>query len=241
VERANLEWVTGDLSQPDAALSSACDCDVIIHTAMSYKDGEEDSVTEQRAIDAMLRLERKIIYTGNLFTCTPADAPWIIERAISGANADWRNVVEAGLMEQSPQSAIIRLGFVFGGTGCHLWAMLRDWSVYGRDVLGKITGSWPMIFVDHVADLYLRCLAPEASGFFHAAPTANTAASDVVLSAAKADGLDLPAASCAGPASPLPAFLNRQVLARNDRAFALGWRASERPFGELLLQAQREP
>ncbi len=170
LERAGVKIVRGELSE----LQNLCDVvgvhDAVIHTAA---DRSAPAAADRAVLDALLPIEElRIIYTSGV---------WVFgntgDEAVDEASpvnpikmVEWRPGHEERVLQQATErGAVIRPGCVYGGRQ----SLLSGWFAAAvnndpLDLIGHGVNRWAMVYLDDLADLYLKVLEEEAIGLFHA-------------------------------------------------------------------------
>lgn len=224
-----LEWVVGNLDDPSSYAAALDRCDAVIHTALEYRDGAELSELDQEAVKVFLNSGKHLIYTGNLFSCPNDGERPISEAPFDGADAGWRNKAENRLLAHSTPCAIVRLGFVYGGSGSHLMSLLPSNSEGDLFQIVDPGGKWPMIHIEDVVALYMAVLDQKETGIFHAATEISTPVKTVIQLAALSQGkriVPMTTADDEFPDADTRAFMARNISAENSASRRIGWQPS---------------
>ncbi len=157
LESMGAEVVVGRLETPTDYLDAARGASCIVHCALDYgSDGSEGTMTDRIALAALLRAAEggsRVVYTSNLFDLDPRDLDCMDEESTLDRMTGWRAGQERAVLN-SVGGAVIRLGFVYGGSrGGYIWEMLAP----GDD--GKILFSggdhrWPFIDARDLAVIF---------------------------------------------------------------------------------------
>lgn len=182
-DSTNLNWVEGSLESIGELKGQLGKFDAIIHLAMDYKSGAENTRLDQIVVETFIDSGVYFIYTGNLFnSAKPGEK--IEEHAYPDENS-CRITVENKVLASKSKAAIIRPGFVYGGSGGFLWQMISTQADGKLHFVDNSSTCWPMIHVEDLARLYLHVIENQLSGIFHGTDGEETKAVDVVDKLAK--------------------------------------------------------
>lgn len=154
----------GDLQDQAYLLRSINDADIIIHCAMSYtKSGAEDVQQEEKIVDSLLASNKRIIYTSSLFGAL--DGRLITETPLD-EKLYWLFGQEQKILKNA--GSVIRLGFVYGGSGGYFWDIVKPNPEGYLYLTGKKDFTWPMIHIFDLVNLYQAIIENGDTEIFHA-------------------------------------------------------------------------
>ncbi|HYR06320.1 MAG TPA: NAD-dependent epimerase/dehydratase family protein [Longimicrobium sp.] len=247
---AGLGAVVADLRRPETYRHHATAHDVVVHAAFEYDDaGNEVLETESAAVETLLAAcadagaPRQLIYTSNAFLLggmgvDPVDEDVVIdeERYASLPRLRMeRRVLDAGT--ETLRTAAVRVGSVYGGNG----GTFPGWFDLARrngwmPLWGRGENRWPLVYLDDLAELYLRIAERRATGVFHGADGVPMTVAEVVRAAAAAAGCEVRQVGTEGVRD----VLLRDVPVVPARARTLGWTPRFPSFREGADAAFRE-
>lgn len=233
-----VEWCIADLAEFNKYRAVLEDCDCVIHCAMDYSDaGSENVELDERFIEHLSGSSQHVIYTGNLFsTRRDATSRFLETQELDPIN--WRFKNENLVLRSFKNRAVIRLGFVYGGTGGYLWDILSAGTVFGMipDEIPSVL--WPMIHIRDAASLYGTVAESRAAGVFHAYDGLLNRASEIiesVKSVYKDSGiLD------SDPHDYVDGLLRNSIQTTNERSTSIGWYPRFSNFNDQASQSFRE-
>jgi nucleoside-diphosphate-sugar epimerase len=235
---SRIEWCFADLATPDDYRASMERSDCIIHSAMEYSQAGAENSNLDAAFLALLDGSRQyVIYTSNLFNPQTAPSRFVRESEAPG-EANWRFRNECLVLQSIAASAVIRLGFVYGGTGGYLWEILSAGAVFGIDPQKLPDAMWPMVHVRDVASLYAMIVESWGTGVFHAWDGHPTKARDIVESVGavyRQRGV-----SNATTTTDAAALFGKSVQTTNARSRLTGWRPKRQSFVDHVHEAYDE-
>ena len=242
--------VVGDLARPETYAAEAGAADAIVHCALQYgADGEEVPAVDATAVETFLAAagpSGHLVYTSSLFEPVAGGGFLVESAAGAGELGGWRGELEGKVLGAGAATAVVRLGFVYGGRGGYLWDMLAPGPDGRIRYVAPGTARWPFVDVEDVAALYRLIVERRARGVFHAAAGAPVPVADVVR---VVGGLVGAPAEPVGPeeaAAELGAvgtLMLRDVEASTERSRGLGWRPRRTAFSpaaEAAYRASRE-
>lgn len=176
LERLGIRPVPGELANPPSYLAAARQADMIVHLGFEYdSEGNEVPETDRVATRALLsageQRARSLIYTSSLFRYRAiGDGPLDEDHWVPREPDDWRCALEREVLARDRdyfRTAVIRLGWVYGGGGGTLVDALRP--IAGAKLPASMLGNRiPLVHIEDVADLYLKIAMDACSGLFHA-------------------------------------------------------------------------
>ncbi|MCP5119374.1 MAG: NAD(P)H-binding protein, partial [bacterium] len=124
--RGGVDALLGDLGTPQGWEEAAAAADAIVHCALEYTvGGDERPEVDAVALSAYERAVgdggKPLVYTSSLFECSRGGTGPIIESTPQENRDRWRLRHERRILETIPGAAVLRLGFVYGGTGGYIW------------------------------------------------------------------------------------------------------------------------
>lgn len=247
---AGFAAVIADLRRPETYRHHAVAHDVVVHAAFEYDDdGNEVLATEETAVDALLAAgadagaPRQLIYTSNAFLlggmgADPVDEDVPIDEARYASLPRLRlerRVLDAGT--ETLRTAAVRVGSVYGGNGgTYPWLFGLAQKDGWMPVWGTGENRWPLVYLDDLAELYVRIATQRASGVFHGADGVPMAVAEIVRAAAAAAGCEVRQV----PAEGVRDTLLRDVAVLPVRSRSLGWAPRFPSFREGAETAFRE-
>jgi nucleoside-diphosphate-sugar epimerase len=243
-----VRTVVGDLARPEGYAEEAAGADAIVHCALQYgPDGEERTDLEEATVRALLDAAvtdqpGHVVYTSSLFE-PPAvpDAP--LKESIDGGIEGWRAELEKQVLAEPPGGAVIRLGFVYGGTGGYLWDMLAPGPAGTVRFATAPEGSrWPFVHVEDLAELYALVVEGRAQGVFHGAAGAPLPVEEVariVAGQMASEPERLAPREALATLEGVGSLMLRDVLPDARRGAELGWAPRHPSFRDAAPEAYR--
>lgn len=239
---AGVEPLDGTLADARALADAARDADGVVHTAATR--GPATPALDSAAVHALLLglsgRNAPFAYTSGAFVYGETGTTPVAEDHPLSPDSlmTWRHAVEREVLDAAAQgvrSVVIRVPMVYGRGGSLI--PLRLLQSARADGIGHYVGSganlWSAVYVDDLADLYVRALERAPSGsVFNAAtggPVRHDALAAAVSRAAGGTGETASwtvqqAAEFFGPYAR--GFTENQVLSTAAAERILGWRAS---------------
>jgi len=231
-----MEWCFADLSDFDNYLNTLTQSDAVIHCAMDYSSfGSENSDLDREFVSKMSGFSGPFIYTGNLFS-DRQDGP--LEEACQTNSEHWRYQNEEILLGYSSPTSVIRLGFVYGGSGGYFWEIVSPGAIAKLESKSVPEVIWPMVHVKDVAGLYASVLESSANGVFHAYDGTQVQAGEIIGSARSA--YSARGISSSDSHDYIQGLLQSSVLTSNQRSLSTGWRPVHASFMENAERALSE-
>jgi nucleoside-diphosphate-sugar epimerase len=252
-----VEWMTGDLRDPERYREAAGACDGMIHAASDAVPEREDA--DRQAIETMVATARAsgrrrvLVYTSGVYSIGPTGDRAVDETAPADHPAEsvaWRTPHERRVLEVAAgtlTTAVVRPGNLYGGHGGYFGDFFAA-SARGTApaVVGDGSNRWPAVHRDDAADLYVRILelawsfvfqqVPATERLFHAVDGSQDRVIDMARAASLAAGAD-GAVRCepladarARLGAKADAMAMNQVVATARSAPVLGWRPRWRGF-----------
>lgn len=193
---AGHEPVRGDLRTPDSLTRPATETDAVVHVGNTGEEdaGEVDRAAVEALLDVLVGTGKPLIYTSGA---------WVLGDTgdeVAGEDASlqpvdlvaWRAELEPRILdaaERDVASVVVRPAIVYGRGG-GLPAMFVDQASDSGSVrvVGDGRQLWPMVHVDELADLYVRCLDADRGSLYHAASGPSYQARDLAVAASVAAG-----------------------------------------------------
>ena len=177
---AGVRPVRGDLSNP-STVSAAPARDGVIHLASTY-DGPIDGPAVDAVLAALDGSGKPFVYTSGIGSHGDTGGRIVDETTPPqpAALVVWRQAVEdrvRAAAARNIRTVIIRPGIVFGRAGGIPGEFAESARTEGAArFVGTGENPWPMVYVDDLADLYVRALeqAPAGSLFLATAGPART-------------------------------------------------------------------
>lgn len=170
LERAGVKILRGELTELGNFAEVVEAHDVAIHTAA---DRSDPAAADRAVLDALLPIAGlRIVYTSGVWVFgNTGDAVVDESSPVQPISiVQWRPDHEERVLEEAnDRSAVIRPGCVYGGRQ----SLLAGWFAAAAnneplDLIGHGVNRWSMVYLDDLADLYLKVVEEEASGLFHA-------------------------------------------------------------------------
>lgn len=214
----DIAWRYADLADPDAYRDTLNRADAVVHCAMDYAAGAENSELDRSFVASLRDFGGHFVYTGNLF-CERTEA--MLEEAVRTGSEHWRFQAEQAALSSAKLASVIRLGFVYGGRGGFFWDILSPGTLAGLDVQATPDAIWPMVHVKDVALLYASVLESRTPGVFHAFDGKRVGAREIIEAARRVY-------KSRGVASLeshdyIHGLLRSSVVTSNRRALETGW------------------
>lgn len=235
-----VQAVVGDLAVPESYREAAARAEAVVHCALQYDDeGAEQAEVERRAVAVLLEAAGPaghLAYTASLFerqARTGEALPEAGKEELQG----WRAEVERAVLEAETPAAVIRLGFVYGGSGGYLWDMLAPGPEGTVRYALPGTARWPFVHVDDLADLFVRVVEARATGVFHSAagePVTVAEVARLVGGLVGAPPQGLPPEEAVQALSHVGALMLRDIEPETGRSRDLGWRPRHTRLEEAL-------
>lgn len=247
-EHTNLTWIYGALETPEFYESFLCNVDAIVHLAMEYPGSGDRSIPDKIATRTFINSGKFILYTGNLYTSYQTGET--IHEELLPAGHYWWNDHETLILGAKQPSAVIRLGFVYGGTGGYLWPGLSA-DENGRILYtGNFENHWPFVHVEDVARLYEMVLTKQASGIFHAVDNTPITIGEIFEKVTQLQGGKPLKVAHYKAKKRLGGFADhmlKDIIVSKERSTELGWRPVYESFlisadlsFEMYQQAQKK-
>lgn len=214
----SIDWFFADLSDHESWEDAVAGADAVIHCAMDYSSGSENVELDRAFVSRMKAYQGHFIYTGNLFS----ESAERLEEDVQLDTGHWRFNAEAEVLRTMGTASVVRLGFVYGGTGGYFWEILSKGALDKLDMDMLPDAVWPMIHVEDAAALYASVLDVGDTGVFHAFDGAHTTARDVIENARSLyNTMD---STPSEPHDYLEKLLKLSVRTTNRRSLKMGWR-----------------
>ncbi|TBR18073.1 NAD-dependent epimerase/dehydratase family protein [bacterium] len=241
LQAAGVAAVLGELSNPGTYAQAAGACDAIVHAG--FETGPRAAEVDRLALEALLEAAqvsgrpKSLVYTSGV---------WVMGRhhGAPGTEEDppaplpivsWRPAVETLALAAGGgrlATAVVRPGCVYGGCG-GLYGRMLQAAVEEHEVVltGAGRNAWAAVYLDDLADLYVRLVERHPDGIFHATdgsadPLAEVA--EAFLEAAGGGALVLrPLADALREDGPFAEGLALDQRVSSEKARReLGWRPS---------------
>jgi nucleoside-diphosphate-sugar epimerase len=222
-----VDWRFADLSDFDAYWGDLAGSDAVVHCAMDYSDGSENSDLDREFVTRVAEFSGRFLYTGNLFS-ERTDGP--LEESLQTSSEHWRYQAEEAVIGASQQTSVIRLGFVYGGSGGYFWEILSPGTLAQFETEPVPDVMWPMVHVKDVARLYASVLESNETGVFHAFDGVPVQAAQIIESARAV--YESRGISSTESRDYIQGLLKSSVLTSNQRAVSTGWRPVSSSFVE---------
>ena len=223
-----IEWCHADLSSFSAYWKKLAVSDAVVHCAMDYSSsGSENSDLDRTFVNRMGDFSGHFVYTGNLFSDRQDG---VLTEALRMNSEHWRYKNEVTVLGISSPASVIRLGFVYGGSGGYFWEILSPGTLAQMEGASIPDVFWPMVHVRDVASLYASVLESKKSGVFHAFDGMQIKASEIVESARlvyQSNGI-----SESGSYDYIHGLLQTSIVTSNERSLSTGWQPYYSSFTE---------
>lgn len=152
---AEIEPVIGDMRETSGWKKAG----VLIHCAVEYSP--EYEALDAKAVDALLALGGKVIYTSGVWQYGPGGP--FDETSAGAPLIPWRSEHEKRVL--AAKGLVIRPGCVYGGTG----GLTGLWFQGAVDhkaapIVGEGANRWAVVHVADLADLYVRAAESALAG-----------------------------------------------------------------------------
>ena len=176
-EKLGGKAISGDINSPETYLKIAADQDVCVHVASEFGPKMEGS--DRKTIEALIgrlrevRNPRAFIYTSGVLVLgdtgkTPADETATTPPLPLLA---WRlnhEKIVTGAGDEKLLTAVIRPGFVYGGTKDLISGYFESAARDGAAVyVGHGKNRMSLVHIDDLAELYCCVIEKKAKGVFH--------------------------------------------------------------------------
>jgi len=232
---SEVQWCFGELNSPDSYHQELQSVDAVIHCAMDYSSTGENSELDLGFVKSMAGFGGQFVYTGNLFSHR-SHGP--LDESPEAESDHWRFQSEAASLDRPATSSVVRLGFVYGGSGGYFW------QIVSPGVLTKLAPSdipdvlWPMIHVRDAASLYATVVETGAEGVFHGYDGRPTSAREVINSARSLyESLGVVDSESH---DYIIGLLQSSVPTSNSRSRSIGWSPKHAGFIESIEIAYSE-
>ncbi|HEX9637155.1 MAG TPA: NAD-dependent epimerase/dehydratase family protein [Acidobacteriota bacterium] len=269
LQRYPVDWIFGDLRNPDRYSAPAAKCDGLIH--LGADSSTDKSAVDRLALETLIAAAREssapraLLYTSGIWVLGSTGDRAADETAETDHPAElvtWRPGHERLALEAGGGflvTAIARPGVVFGGRG----GLTEDWFAKvaagsAPTLIGDGRNRWPTVHGEDVADLYLRIMEsglgpalrerPPGERIFHAIGAGGERVGEMAQALIAAGGFQaqpqlVPLAEARREMGPLAdaLALDQTVVAPHTER-VLGWRARFRGFAPNaveLLEAWR--
>lgn len=246
----NLNWISGSLEDPDSYRNKLTELDAIIHLAMEYgaNTGRRDS--DRIAVDTFIESGIFTLYTGNLYTSHQPGM--ILKEELLPDGHYWWNDHESLILSSDTPSAVIRLGFVYGGSGGYLWPGLSADDEGNIPYCGSQIHHWPFVHVNDVARLYEKVLTEQAEGVFHAVDDQPVIIGEVLKKVSKLQGgkpVRVPHSTAKQRLGGFADHMLKNILVDKERSESIGWipehdsfiKSAEEAYKNYLQANTKEP
>lgn len=225
---AEIEPVIGDMRDPKAWGRAAAEADVLVHCAVEYS--AEYEALDGKAVDAMLALGGKVLYTSGVWQYGPGGP--FVESSAGEPLMPWRSEHETRVL--AAKGLVVRPGCVYGGTGglTGLWFQGAT-ERKAAPIVGEGANRWAVVHVSDLADLYVRAAESALSGeLFNAVDGSRFTVREMAEAASRAAGAG-GAVEALGPAEA------EKRYGAMARGLALDQRVDASKAGRLLGWAPR--
>jgi len=234
----DVVWCYADLAAFESYRPILESCDAVIHCAMDYSQGSENSELDATFIARFRGSKQHFVYTGNLFATRSAGVSSLEEASDLDPGSSWRFKNENLVLQTLNDAAILRPGFVYGSNGGYLWHILSAGTVFNMNQDAIPEAYWPMVHVKDVAALYATIVESRATGVFHAWDGETNLARDIIE--------QVKAVYSAHGKSDLEAhdyvsgLLKMSIRTSNDHSLSIGWNPTYAAFSDEAESAFKE-
>ena len=230
-DHENLNWINGSLEKPETYSDGLKEVDAIVHMAMEYPGNPDRSSADKIAVEAFIDSGKFIAYTGNLYT-SYQPGKTITEELLPQGHY-WWNDHEAMILNAAQSSAVIRLGFVYGGDGGYLWPGLSPNENGSIPYTGSLDHHWPFVHVEDVARLYEMVITHKSKGIFHATDDKAITVGEILETVTRLQGGTAVEVSLSKAQERLGGFADhmlKDILVTKERAVQFGWKPKHPSF-----------
>ena len=201
LRKLNVETRMGTLNDEEGVSLACREADGVIHLASPGGPGSEslDLSFLEAALDELEGTHKPFIYTSGVWVLGDTGGRAADETAPLSPPAivAWRPAMEKRVLDAVPdevRSIVIRPALVYGRSG-GLPAMLvgsarQKPSPGSVKYIGDGKNRWPMVYLEDLADLYLRAFKSAPAGtVLHGASGESVAVRDAALAASEAAGV----------------------------------------------------
>lgn len=227
-----VQWCFGELSTPESYVDELQSADAVVHCAMDYSSTGENSELDLVFVESMSGFGGQFIYTGNLFSNRTQGR---LEESLQSESKHWRFQSESAALNLPSTSAVVRLGFVYGGSGGYFWHIVSPGTVAELMSSEIPEVLWPMIHVRDAATLYATVLETKAEGVFHGydgRPTSAREVIDAARSLYEASGV-----TDSESENYIKGLLQSSVPTSNNRSRSIGWSPKHASFLDSIESA----
>lgn len=169
LERAGVKLIRGEVGRLGDFRDTLAGHDVAIHAAADPNNAAD---ADRAALDALLPADGiRIIYTSGVWVFGNTGDRVVDERSELDPIplVQWRPAHESRVLEEAGgRGAVIRPGCVYGGRQ----SLLAEWFAAAPQgdplhLVGDGANRWAMVYLDDLADLYLKAVEEEATGILH--------------------------------------------------------------------------
>jgi nucleoside-diphosphate-sugar epimerase len=237
LESRGATALLAELNTPARYMRPAAEADVVIHAAIEYspRGPQLDAELLDRLLPAMADTgsAKTFIYTSGIYVIGPAPEP--VDESVTPVPAQiaaWRVPLEQRVLQAmtlSLRTAVVRPGYLYGGSRGVISDLLKDALNGLVRVIGPGTNHWPCIYDRDLGELYVRIAeSPEASGVFHACDEGDEQVNDIVEAIAahvpqRPDIRHVPIEEARAKMGPYADALALDQRMRSARARQLGW------------------
>lgn len=231
----DVQWCYGDLTDSKAYLEPLMQCHAVVHCAMDYSSSGENSALDLQFVESLREYPGHLLYTGNLFSDRAQDS---LPESPLLTSKHWRFRSEVAVLNRKSPSSVVRLGFVYGGTGGYFWQILSPGALAGLSQSDIPNVTWPMVHVRDVATLYALILERGATGVFHGYDGNEIVAAEVI---SHTRSLYESMGVCESESHDyINGLLQTSVRTSNHRSRSVGWRPMYPSFPESAEDAYLE-
>lgn len=170
VEALGARAHVGFLAEPETYAEAARAADAIVHAAAEMSAGmaEIDRTAVETLADAAARGGRRLVYTSGVWVAGDTGGRLIDEDAPLAPPpvVAWRPAVEhlaLGAARHGVAACVIRPGIVYGGKGGLVGGLILG-EPGAVKIVGDGSNCWAPVYVDDLADLYVRAVEHGLSG-----------------------------------------------------------------------------
>ncbi|MFN1834267.1 NAD-dependent epimerase/dehydratase family protein [Balneola sp. MJW-20] len=227
----DLNWINGSLEDPTSYREYLAEADVILHLAMEYGSDTGRRDIDRVAVETFIESGTYTLYTGNLYT---SHQPGMIIKEESLPDGHyWWNDHESLILAADTPSAVIRLGFVYGGSGCYLWPGLSANDEGNIPYCGSQIHHWPFVHVNDVVRLYEMILTKQAEGIFHAVDDQPVIIGEVLKKVSELQGgtpFRVPHGTAKERLGGFADHMLKNILVTKERSEMIGWKPEHDSF-----------
>jgi nucleoside-diphosphate-sugar epimerase len=243
-----------ELSTAARYMPAAMEADVVIHAAIEHspRGAQLDAELLDRMLPALADTgsAKTFIYTSGIYVIGPAPEPVDETVAVDPTPLSaWRAPLEQRVLQAmtlSLRTAVVRPGYLYGGSRGVISDLLKDALNGLVRVIGPGTNHWPCVYERDLGELYARIVeSPEGSGVYHACDEGDEQVTNIVDAIAshvsqRPDIRHVPLEEARAKMGAYADALALDQRMRCPRARSLGWSPSLRSVSGNIARLLEE-